>query len=409
MGDTQSTSPERVKASPESVGGKEQKEIIEKAEKMDNHPNKKPMEAIRDLEGGMEVEEQLDGVTAMSSAIITVMRKLIRNDVKPKDLDNYEKLIDKFIKNDHKCHFTGVEELAMKKLPTIMSQRGETQKYFHESWPEFVEKAEKSKSAWKGFIRSLENNPGGALAVGVFAVAGVWLTWNVVEAAGKQISDKSSKDKKWYKNKILWGCGIFALAGVLGWKQLSELAKYYGIDTKTFMGGILAKKAQEKAEDVKEKAEDAVDDAKEKAEDAAKKAKDRLKKKDEDQEKTDESDESAETPDQEYKEARDTFITLKFKRNPDVTETQEKRFRLLCDSAKDVEFSKIENAVKTHNRDKGIPGSKFPEIKFRVPDKDLYLFMESFVEYASNANPIDTDQLDDLLIKIYQDKKGGNS
>ena len=133
------------------------KDYAKKAKKLESDPNVKAAEAIKELEGFKETVKQLEGLTALNTAIVSILTKLAKKGVDLKKIKTAKDLQREVLKNGLKLNLP--EATALENLDRIASQSGPTATEVKNSWPDRVEAAEEaSKGYWDKYKENLNKN-----------------------------------------------------------------------------------------------------------------------------------------------------------------------------------------------------------------------------------------------------------
>ncbi|MFH1410180.1 MAG: hypothetical protein ABIG80_01320, partial [Patescibacteria group bacterium] len=239
-----------------------------KAEKLSSDPNVKAAEAIRELQGNKETVAQLDGLTALNTAIVSVLTKLAKKGVDVSKIRTAEDLQHEILKNG--LTLTLPEATAVENLNRIAGQPGPTATEVKNSWPDRVQTAQEAGKGWSDKYKEyLQKNPVGTIALTVAGAAGIYLTYQGIKSLVKMAfasedTDKSKeKGGSWFKKGIMIPLILLAAGAFLGKDVVKKICKDAGLDWFD-------------VEDKLRRGEELTDDQKRKAENAAKKIQDEI-------------------------------------------------------------------------------------------------------------------------------------
>ncbi|MFH0838119.1 MAG: hypothetical protein V1880_02540 [Patescibacteria group bacterium] len=260
--------PEKKEAPAGQKGGSID-DYKKKAEKLSSDPNVKAAEAIRELKGNKETVAQLDGLTALNTAIVSVLTKLAKKGVDVSKIRTVKDLQREILKNG--IILTLPEAAAVENLDRIAGQPGPTATEVKNSWPDRVQTAQEASKGWSHKYKEyLQKDPVGTIALTIAGAAGIYLTYQGIKSLVKMAfadedADKSKeKGGSWFKKEIMIPLVIMAAAGILGKDVVKKICKDAGLDwfdveDKLRRGEELTEDQKNKAKKAAKKVQDEID------------------------------------------------------------------------------------------------------------------------------------------------------
>ena len=236
------------------------KDFEKKAEKVKSDPNERAAQVIRQLDGKKETVKQLEGLTALNQALISILTKLAKEDVEIEKIKTPKQLQDAVTKTGIKLSLP--EAAAIENLNEVAGVSGPTATEIKNSWPDRIETAqEASKSFGDKYKEHFKKNPGATIALTFAGAAGVYLTYQGIKGLVKKAFGDPEKDKdekgSWFKKEIAIPLAIMAAGGILGKDVVKKMVKDAGLDYFDLEDKV--KKGEELAGDQKKKAKKLAD------------------------------------------------------------------------------------------------------------------------------------------------------
>lgn len=230
-----------------------------KAEILSTDPNVRAADAIRKLDGSAETAQQLEGLTALNQALLSVLTKLAQSEVDISKIDDVRKLKDavNLCKKEDKISLTLPEEVAMQNLERVLSQSGPTAAEIRNSWLDRIRTAQESWS--DKYLKYLKKNPVETVALTVAGAAGIYLTYqgikSLIKAAFADEKAEKGKSTSWFKKEILIPLAIMVAGAIIGKDTVKKILMEVGLDYLDVTGKI--DKAKEFLEEEKDKLREA--------------------------------------------------------------------------------------------------------------------------------------------------------
>ncbi len=229
-------------------------DLKKKAEKLKSDPSKKAAEAIRKLKGDLETVKQLEGLTALNQALVSVLTKLAKDGADIAKIKTTKALELAVTTSGIKLSLP--EATAVENLDNIASKSGPTATEIKNSWPDRIKAAQEGSKGWgEKYKEHLEKDPTATIALTVAGAAGIYLTfqWLTTIAKRSAAGAKAGEDREtsWSKREIMIPLGIMAAGFVLGKDRLKKLLAECGIDY--FKVADKIKKGEEFTDDEKKK------------------------------------------------------------------------------------------------------------------------------------------------------------
>jgi hypothetical protein len=216
----------------------------EAAEKVERDPNVEIADKIRNLNGNADRMTQLDGISAFTTAMVSMMAKLEKAGG---DLElvkkNPDALPDQLMKKGLVAKLKLPERTALETLPLLIHQEGDTAGYLRTAWPEIVDQGLESSKGWTEKLKNqIKKDPVGTISLMVIGVGVAWAGWSLISKLWKdkkaekeggedgKKADTEEKKNSWLKAKILIPIGIVIAAGILGRGALKKLLAGLGIE-----------------------------------------------------------------------------------------------------------------------------------------------------------------------------------
>ncbi len=208
-------------------------DLKKKAEKLKSDPNNKAAEAIRKLKGDLETVKQMEGLTALNQALVSVLTKLAKDGADIAKIKTTKALELAVTTSGIKLSLP--EAAAVENLDQIASKSGPTAREIKNSWPDRVKAAQEGSKGWgEKYKEQLEKNPTATIALTVAGAAGIYLTfqWLTTIAKRSAAGAKAGEDREtsWFKKEIMIPLAIMAAGAVIGKDQLKKLLAECGID-----------------------------------------------------------------------------------------------------------------------------------------------------------------------------------
>lgn len=229
-----------------------------KAEKVKSEPNKEAAEAIRKLDGTKPTASQLEGLTALNSALTSVLTKLSKKGVDISKIRTTEDLKREVVTNGLQLSLP--EAAAVENLDRVASQPGETAREIKQSWPDRIETAkEASKGYGTKYMDYLKSNPVGTIALSIAGIAGIYLSYQGIKSLAKKATGIGGGDKdkgsSWFKKEIAIPLVIMGAGAVIGKDTVAKMLADAGLDY--FKVEDKVRKAEEFTEDERKRLGDA--------------------------------------------------------------------------------------------------------------------------------------------------------
>lgn len=240
-----------------------------KAEKVKSEPSKEQAEAIRKLDGSKPTVTQIEGLTALNSALVSVLTKLKKKGVDIAKIKTTKQLQDAVILNNIQMNLA--ERAAVEELDRVASQSGETAREIKQSWPDRVETAEEaSKGYGTKYMEYLKSNPVGTIGLTVAGAAGIYLGYQGIKSLFKWATGSGSDDKEkgssWFKKEIAIPLVLAGAGAILGKDVVAKMLADAGLDY--FKVEDKLKRGKEFTDEEKRKLQVAADQIRQKADEA---------------------------------------------------------------------------------------------------------------------------------------------
>jgi hypothetical protein len=393
----------------------------EAAEKIEKDPNFEAAEKIRRLNGRAERMTQLDEISAMTTGLISVMAKLEKKE--KGTLDKIRKnpalLQQELMTKGLVASLSLPEHTALKELPRILGEGGDTSHYFKIAWGDIVDQAQTAAGGWTEKLRNqIKKDPVGTIGLMAVGVGVVWMGWNLIsklwkdkeaEKAGGADGQKAGTEadkNSWLKKKILIPIGIMIAGAILGKDKLQRLLAGLGIEDlqKLLMSG------QSIPEDIRKQIEEqknrilqleeaakqkvtaagaavagAVEKAKEGVEEVAEKAK-----------------EEAEKKENQFEVSTRLFLRLYFYQREFESPDMKNNLGNVIFQLKETDLKKLKSVFDQYRDKKAIPSEAFG-ITRKIDDKHLFMLIGNILEVQKYLEISDTEKVGSLFEHMLKD------
>ena len=205
-------------------------EYMEASEQIETDKYAEAAEKIRNLKGNVERTHQLDEISALNTALVSVMAKLEKKGVKIDKLRRNPSLLQEYAATKGIMGDLNLaERAALEELPRLFTESGDTGNYLREAWVDIVDQGETAGRGWTGKVRRfVKKHPVGTVALLVAGAAGLYLTYSAIKAlwskkGEKEATEGEKKKGSWFKTKVLIPIGIMIAGAIIGKKALKRL------------------------------------------------------------------------------------------------------------------------------------------------------------------------------------------
>lgn len=246
-------------------------------EKLKLNEHEQVAASICALDGSKETFRQLEGLTALDTAIVKLLAELGE---KGFDLEalKYKKIDVNYLRDEADSHGIDLEKdeylpqkVALEKLDQIIGQSGPTSTEVRKGWQDIIKTAQEANKGWTS--KSWEyakKNPGGTMLLMACGAFGIYATYNLARWALKdEEADKKDGKKNHFGKKALAAASLSVLSlflgKFLGKTAVDKILAAAGLDSDEIedelkeRGGDLSDKTKAKIDKAGPKAKAAID------------------------------------------------------------------------------------------------------------------------------------------------------
>ncbi|MDH5597371.1 MAG: hypothetical protein OEY44_04645, partial [Candidatus Peregrinibacteria bacterium] len=203
-----------------------------RAERVSVDPNVEAAEHIRKLNGSLETAGQMEGLTALETALVGILSKLSKKGVDIRQLNTPQKLEVAVLQN--KLTLNLPEAAALESLDHVLTQAGPTARHISETWPATVEAGkEASEGLGEKYMNHMKENPVATTALTVAGAAGIYLGFELIKGlfSGKEEAGEAGKEKKSkFRKEVLIPVVLMIAGAFLGKEKVKEMMASMGLD-----------------------------------------------------------------------------------------------------------------------------------------------------------------------------------
>ncbi len=384
--------------SPEERHRLEMKEQIERLATLGENPKIEAARLINNLESQQPWAKQFEGMTALQTALISVLEKLKGQAVDIKTV-TIQSLPTYISLHGPEMDLNIAERVTVERLGEF--SKGNAPKSLaaklKSSWKETIETADRN---WvEKSIDGIKKNPGKAMKTMLFAAAGIWAVSSLFSMIrGSQGKEEGTRDS--FKTALMIG-SLFLAGKLIGdWDKIFGAALAGRVQREIETMGKVSEETQKQ---VAEKGGKAVEELKKIQEGIEQEAGETFVEDEEGKSTVIDPEMNKKTEGMGYVGARNMFVRFCFineKRNKDIHSI----YNHAIDSISQVKLSKIQHVYDEYKDVGRIPTFAFKNLPEKITEEQLFRLIEKLISFKDLAKTSKADEdptVKDMFENIY--------